>query len=637
MTDTDSNRPVRRRARIVREVALTMGAVTGLLCIITAAAALLFGITPLIVQSGSMEPTMPTGALAIARTVPATDIRPGDVISITNQHGIHITHRVVSVDSTTEKAAALTLQGDANSVPDAQSYVITAAERVVFHVDGLGYVAAWLHTPAAKVLGGLAVVALLWLVVFPAGRRRSNKARPPTRPRKPQHLASSASSLVIVGLATALAVVAGNAQGSAAAYTDSATATTGSFASRSDFVPRLNDPFFGLTYVTCTNSTLTSPAVVTLDWKHLGAPYQYRIILRDLSGNVWRTVDVNPGSAAVGSTLSATLGASGFPIDIVSWDYDAEIHTMLPGGAVSAGWRGYRVYKSLYSSNLQCRFGLETSGATAYIPPPASITCVTNTAQKTATFSWPHLSGYTYRFIVRDATTGSIAYTSNILTAGATPAGQAVTKTLAYSELTAAHLSGTGAVVEVRTRVNDTTQSTEFVSRQVTASAANGVACVAPAAGARMAAPTTTTSPGGTSSPTQSSTTADTSPSAAPPVTTSTTPTTPTTTTTTTTSMTTSTPTSTSTTTAAPTSPAEEALSATTISSTGNYSAQLMQTASGPAVIIRSADGVEVHRVSAALDDSLQWVPGSDELRVISATGSVTISRQSGVWVTTPS
>ncbi|WP_168176569.1 signal peptidase I [Williamsia sp. 1135] len=632
MTDISNSRPIRHRSRIIREVALTIGAVTGLLCIIAAAVAVLFGITPLIIQSGSMEPTIPTGSLAIADTVPATDIRPGDVISVTNEQGIRITHRVVSVDSTTENFAALTLQGDANSVPDSQSYVITAAERVVFHVDGLGYVAAWLHTPAARILGGLAVVALLWLVIFPAGRRRSGEADAPTRSRKPQHLAGNASSLVIVGLTTALAVVGGSVQGSAAAYIDSASATTGSFASRNDFVPRLNDPFFGLTYVTCTNSTFTSPTVVTLDWKHIGAPYQYRIILRDLSGNVWRTVDVNPGpSAAIGSTLSATLGASGFPIDIVSWDYDAEIHTMLPGGAVSAGWRGYRVYKSLYTTNLHCRSGLETSGAAAYIPPPASITCLTNAAQKTATFSWPHLSGFTYRFIVRDATTGSIAYTSNILTAGGTPAGQAVTKTLAYSELTASHLSGTGAIVEVRTRVNDTTQSTEFVSRQVTASAANGVACVVPAPGARTAAPTTTASPsaGSTSSPPQSSTTAGTSPSGAPPVSTTITPTTPTTTATS--------PTPTSSTPAEPTEQTEQPISVAFSSSTGNYSAQLMQTSAGPAVVIRSSDGMEAYRVSAAADDSLQWVPGSDELEVTGATGSVTISRQSGVWVTTPS
>lgn len=112
------------RARVLREIALTAGAALGLLCIIAAAAAMFLGITPLIVRSGSMEPTIPTGALAIAKDVAATDIKPGDVISVDDPQGSRITHRVVSIDSTAGEAVALTLQGDANNVPDALPNVI---------------------------------------------------------------------------------------------------------------------------------------------------------------------------------------------------------------------------------------------------------------------------------------------------------------------------------------------------------------------------------------------------------------------------------------------------------------------------------------------------------------------------------
>ncbi|MFZ2177727.1 MAG: signal peptidase I, partial [Rhodococcus sp. (in: high G+C Gram-positive bacteria)] len=222
------------RARIVREIALTVGAVAGLLCIVATVAAVLLGATPLIFRSGSMEPTIPTGALALTRSTPAAEVNAGDIISVENQHGVRVTHRVVSVDTVAGDAAALTLQGDANPEPDAQSYVVTSAERVVFHVNGLGYALSWLNSPAALVLGGLAVAGLVWIIIWPYGRRRSAGDDDSPRPAKDEGT-HSITPLVILGVAATMVLGLGNVPGTAAAFTDSATANTGSFASRAQF------------------------------------------------------------------------------------------------------------------------------------------------------------------------------------------------------------------------------------------------------------------------------------------------------------------------------------------------------------------------------------------------------------------
>lgn len=625
MSEITGIEPARtNRARIAREIALTLGAVIGLVCILVAAAALLLGITPLIVRSGSMEPTIPTGALAIAKDLPANDIKPGDVISVDNQQGIRITHRVVSVDSVSGDAAAVTLKGDANGVPDAQPYVITSAKRVAFHVDGLGYAIAWLNTPAAMAVGALIVAALVWITIFPTGRRRS-PGKEDTG--KPKHAAGVAPSLVLIAMTVTAMIGIGHVHGTAAVYTSSATATTGSFASRADFVPRINTHVVGLSYTTCATSGPTNARVVTLNWKHIGPPYQYRIILRDLQGNVWRTIDVVPPAGSVaGSTVSATFGATGFPDRAVQWDYDAEIHTMLPGGAVSPDWRGERVYQdslSINRENLTCRL-IATSGTGSYVSPPASINCVTNAVPKTATVSWPHVAtGYTYRLIVRNPTTGNIAYTTSVSATG-TPVGQPVSSTIAYNNLTAGILTGTAATVEIRSQAIDASQSTGFVSYQLTVtSSSTTVACAAAGPSALRVAPTTTTPPPSTTSTTAApaeSTTTTTPPSTTSPSGTST-------------STTSAAPT---TTTTVPTTPAEQPLSQASDSTSGNYSAQLMQTATGPVVLIRDASGVEAYRTSAAADDTLQWVTGSDELRITGSSGAWTISRTTGDWTKTP-
>lgn len=181
---TDPPRP--RRSR--RELALNAGAVAGVICLVAACASLLFGITPLVFRSGSMSPDIPTGSLALARTADASDLRVGDVVSVDNQAGTRITHRVVATEPAGDQVV-LTLKGDANPAADPVTYTVSEADRVLGSVPVLGYVAAWLSSKTAIFLGGIVAGALLMLAFGPI--RRSGGAQPDTEPANPEGLVST--------------------------------------------------------------------------------------------------------------------------------------------------------------------------------------------------------------------------------------------------------------------------------------------------------------------------------------------------------------------------------------------------------------------------------------------------------------
>ncbi|WP_412475347.1 signal peptidase I [Gordonia sp. LUNF6] len=153
-----------------RELALNAGAVIGLICIVAAIASMAFNITPLVFRSGSMSPQIPTGSLALARTVPATDVHVGDVVSVENEAGTRISHRVVAVNPIGGGEVSLTLKGDANRAPDPSPYTVAEADRIVAHVPILGYAAAWLSSKTAIFLGGILAGALLMLAFGPIRR-----------------------------------------------------------------------------------------------------------------------------------------------------------------------------------------------------------------------------------------------------------------------------------------------------------------------------------------------------------------------------------------------------------------------------------------------------------------------------------
>ncbi|TSD49270.1 signal peptidase I [Rhodococcus sp. KBS0724] len=173
MTITDESAS-RGRSR-GKEIALNVAAIAGLICIIATLASLMFGIKHLVFRSGSMSPEISTGALAFAKTVPATELAVGDVVSVYNDQGVRITHRVDNLELTGGEEVVATLKGDANNAPDRLPYTIIEADRVFFHIGGLGYIVAWLSSPLATFLGGGLVGAVL---VIAFGKSKDRRLAP---------------------------------------------------------------------------------------------------------------------------------------------------------------------------------------------------------------------------------------------------------------------------------------------------------------------------------------------------------------------------------------------------------------------------------------------------------------------------
>ena len=165
------------------EVALSVGAVSGVLCVLWALASLVFGLTPLVLVSGSMSPAIETGDLAVARSVPARELEVGDVVSVVASGGVRVTHRVVSLEREGSRAS-LVLQGDANAAPDALPYEVSSVDRVVFHVPYAGRVVAALSSRTG-LLALAGVVAGLLLLGLGRGPKRppggSRRAERPIR------------------------------------------------------------------------------------------------------------------------------------------------------------------------------------------------------------------------------------------------------------------------------------------------------------------------------------------------------------------------------------------------------------------------------------------------------------------------
>ena len=204
--------------RAVKEVGLTVGAVLGVLCILSTVAALAFDIKPVVFQSGSMSPAVDTGALGISRTVPASELAVGDVVTVRTGEGVRVTHRIKDISFSGEKAT-LVLKGDANAVADDKVYVVKSAPRLMFDVPRAGYVVSFVSGPIGIFAGGL-LVGVVLLMVFRPGNPRSKKKGGGSRK------AFSAVAVMIIG--TSVTGVFSGAQ-TQAYYTDSASMTSGAF------------------------------------------------------------------------------------------------------------------------------------------------------------------------------------------------------------------------------------------------------------------------------------------------------------------------------------------------------------------------------------------------------------------------
>jgi signal peptidase I len=165
---------------------LLWGLPTLLVLIVLAALSLpvLFGCRSLVVMSGSMEPSIPTGAVVVVKRIPASALEVGDVVSFrsSEEGGRVLTHRVQRVEMQ-EGRVAVETRGDANT--GSESWVIDpqgVVGRVVFHLPLAGYALAPLQGLLPRLLlvvvPALALAVLLLVDIWHPERARRAPARP---------------------------------------------------------------------------------------------------------------------------------------------------------------------------------------------------------------------------------------------------------------------------------------------------------------------------------------------------------------------------------------------------------------------------------------------------------------------------
>jgi signal peptidase I len=134
-----------------------------LVLLLVAALPSLFGYHAVSVIGGSMEPTIPVGAVAVTKPVSAESVKVGDVIAFQVEQASRPTlHRVVEIVEVDGERLAIT-KGDNNGHNDPNKVVLTGTtEQLRYHVPWVGYLYVFLRSVLGRLLLFLAVGA--WLV-----------------------------------------------------------------------------------------------------------------------------------------------------------------------------------------------------------------------------------------------------------------------------------------------------------------------------------------------------------------------------------------------------------------------------------------------------------------------------------------
>ncbi|GHD04287.1 signal peptidase I [Zhihengliuella salsuginis] len=205
-----AERPRRRTAAsLLGGALLNIAAAGGALCIVLAVSAFVFDVSLLMFKTGSMEPTIPTGSVAVARAVPAADVRVGEIVTVDRPGQMPVTHRVTSIADPEPGSATrvLTMRGDANRDDDPYPYTVDEVRRVFFHVPHAANIVVWFGSP--YVLGGLTLgaSALVTWAFWPRGRAAGDDVEPDA-PRASGRHRSTVALAVVAGLGAQVAAPA---------------------------------------------------------------------------------------------------------------------------------------------------------------------------------------------------------------------------------------------------------------------------------------------------------------------------------------------------------------------------------------------------------------------------------------------
>jgi signal peptidase len=139
---------MRRLTKTVSKVTVGLFSGSAVIFAVAYAAVTVAGYKPVAVYSGSMEPKIPVGGLAVDRPISSHNVRVGDVITFSDPYvkGRLVTHRVVDILQT-PRGLAYRTKGDANPARDPWTIRLPGqVGRVSFSVPFAGYVLYYAHT-----------------------------------------------------------------------------------------------------------------------------------------------------------------------------------------------------------------------------------------------------------------------------------------------------------------------------------------------------------------------------------------------------------------------------------------------------------------------------------------------------------
>jgi signal peptidase I len=179
-----------RPLRTLGDAILWVIAVLGVLSVVVFGATKLGHLKPLVVISGSMEPTIMTGDLLFDTPHPTSDLKVGDVASIPSTvTGKLISHRVVAI-APKDGHYEVHLKGDANESVDAETYEVGGTVwRPVLQVPHGGLVVTKLTQRGVAIPLAVTLLALLGLTLLPG---QDDRPQPPSPDRAPAEAPTAA-------------------------------------------------------------------------------------------------------------------------------------------------------------------------------------------------------------------------------------------------------------------------------------------------------------------------------------------------------------------------------------------------------------------------------------------------------------
>lgn len=136
-----------------------------------------FGITPLIVESGSMSPSFEKNDLILIRNTSENDKYEKGTVICYRSGDVYVTHRIVKVSEENGKTV-YTTQGDANNTPDRDT---VKAEQILgvysTHFAGMGNVLLFIQTPIGMILCVLLPIFVIFLIFTVPSKISQRKRR----------------------------------------------------------------------------------------------------------------------------------------------------------------------------------------------------------------------------------------------------------------------------------------------------------------------------------------------------------------------------------------------------------------------------------------------------------------------------